>query len=294
MRKGGCKPKMARASTHTRPGRRQLPRVPGARRKADGVLNLLGRQIVTGVYAPGDRLPTEAELGQQLGVSRPSLREGLKVLSVKGLLESRTRRGMRVRARRDWDLLDPDVLQWMSTATPDPELLISLLEVRAVIEPAAARMAAQRAAPAQIAAIEQAYHAMAASLPHDVEACCRHDLELHEAIIDATGNILLRRLAGAIRTTLLTFFRLSANVRESYENSLKEHWAVVAAIRRRAPAEAERAMRLLLAGTARDTAPAFAGTGRKSGRAARAAAKKSEVQTKEKREERNDPENAAT
>lgn len=287
---------MARTSTHARPlsPRRTALRIVGVKRKADGVLNLLGRQIVTGVYAPGDRLPTEAELGQLLGVSRPSLREGLKVLSVKGLLESRTRRGMRVRARRDWDLLDPDVLQWMSTATPDPELLISLLEVRAVIEPAAARMAAQRATAAQIVAIEQAYHAMAKALPHDVEACCRHDLELHEAIIDATGNILLRRLAGAIRTTLLSFFRLSANVRESYENSLKEHWAVAAAIRRRAPAEAERAMRLLLAGTARDTAPAFSGAGAKSGRVNRASHKKTESQTKKPREESNDPENAAT
>lgn len=257
----------------------QSPRAAGAKRKADGVLDLLGRQIVTGIYAPGDRLPTEAELGQQLGVSRPSLREGLKVPSVKGLVESRTRRGMRVRARRDWDLLDPDVLQWMSTAPPDPELLISLLEIRAIIEPAAARMAAQRATAAQIVAIEQAYHAMAAALPHDVEACCRHDLELHEAIIAATGNILLRRVAGAIRATLLSFFRLSANARESYENSLKEHWAVAAAIRRRAPAEAERAMRLLLAGTARDTAPAFGGAGLKAGRVKRGAEEKNKPTT---------------
>ncbi len=283
--------RMPRTSPNSRTSRRTPPHAAGRRHKADSVLDHLGQKIVTGVYAPGDRLPTEAQLGLQLGVSRPSLREGMKVLAVKGLVESRTRRGTRVRQRRDWDLLDLDVLQWMATAPPDPELLISLLEVRAIIEPAAARMAAQRATAAQIVAIEQAYHAMAASLPHDVEACCRHDLELHEAIIDATGNILLRRLTGAIRTTLLSFFRLSANARESYENSLKEHWAVAAAIRKRAPAEAERAMRLLLAGTARDTAPVFAGTGLKTARAAR---KKTKQPTKENREERNDPENSAT
>jgi|GEM_PF-288461 len=285
---------MARARSKSKPALWPAPRLPGAKRKADGVLDLLGRQIVTGIYAPGDRLPTEAELGRQIGVSRPSLREGLKVLAVKGLVESRTRRGTRVRPRRDWDLLDPDVLHWMSTATPDPELLISLLEVRGIIEPAAARMAAQRATAAQIVAIERAYHAMAAALPHDVEACCRHDLELHEAIIAATGNILLRRLALAIRTTLLSFFRLSANARESYENSLKEHWAVAAAIRRRAPAEAERAMRLLLAGTARDTAPAFAAKPGKADKGAGASARKSKTQTEKTWEEGNDPENVAT
>ncbi len=284
---------MARKWSISASDSREPPHAP--RRKTDSVLNLLGRRIVTGEYAPGDQLPTEAELGKRLKVSRPSLREGLKVLSVKGLVESRTRRGTHVRQRRDWDLLDPDVLRWMATGKPDPELLISLLEVRAIIEPAAARMAAQRAAPAQIAAIEQAYHAMAASLPHDVEACCRHDLELHEAIIDATGNILLRRLAQAIRTTLLAFFRLSANARESYENSLKEHWAVAAAIRRHAPAEAERAMRLLLAGTARDTAPAFAApVGHKRRRTRASQPEKSDPQAKQTREERNDPEKAAT
>lgn len=227
------------------------------RRKADDVIDDLGAQILAGRFRPGGRLPTETELGHQFGVSRPSLREGLKALARKGLVESRTRRGTIVLPKEQWNVLDSDVLRWMAAAPPDPEFLIGLLEARTVFEPAAARLAAERASPAQIVEIERAYRAMAASLPHDVEGCCQHDLALHEGIIGASGNVILRRLATAIRTALLTLFRTSANARESYENSLAEHWAVVAAIRKRAPEEAEAAMRRLLAGTARDLAPAF-------------------------------------
>lgn len=248
------------------------------KRKADGVLDRLGTEILASRFAPGERLPTEAELVRLFGVSRPSLREGLKALMRKGLVESRTRRGTIVLGKEHWDVLDPDVLRWMAAAPPDPEFLISLLEARTVFEPAAARLAAQRATPAQIVQIERAYRNMAAALPHDVEGCCEHDLALHEGIIAASGNVLIRRLATAIRTALLALFRTSANARESYENSLAEHWAVVAAIRKRAPDEAEQAMRRLLAGTARDLAPAFAAPGRgRTGRKSRLAATKEAV-----------------
>lgn len=246
-------------------GRARRDRDPW-QRKADGVLDRLGTQILAGRFAPGQRLPTEAELGQQFGVSRPSLREGLKALTRKGLVESRTRRGTIVLGKDYWDVLDPDVLRWMAAAPPDPEFLIGLLEARTIFEPAAARLAAQRATPAQIVEIERAYRDMAAALPHDVEGCCQHDLALHEGIIAASGNAFLSRLANAIRTALLALFRTSANARESYENSLAEHWAVVAAIRRRAPEDAEQAMRHLLAGTARDLAPAFSAPSRPSRR----------------------------
>jgi DNA-binding FadR family transcriptional regulator len=221
------------------------------------VCDWVGRDIVEGRLPPGALLPTEAELGRKLRISRPSLREGLRALAAKGLVETRTRRGTIVRPKECWDILDPDVLTWMANAPPDQEFLMALLEVRTIIEPAAARLAAQRAAPGQILAIARSYSAMAAALPDDVEACCRHDLALHEGIIAAAGNIILSRFAAVIRMALLSQFRISANARESYANSLAEHWAVAGAIRRREPAEAESAMRLLLKGTERDLMPAF-------------------------------------
>ncbi len=94
-------------------------------------------------------------------------------------------------------------------------------------------------------------------MPDDLEGCCKHDLDLHEGIIAAAGNVFLSRFAAVIRTALRTSFLVSYDARESYENSLIEHWAVIDAIRKRIPGEAERAMRFLLKGTARDLAPAF-------------------------------------
>jgi len=238
--------------------RRSAPTASAARPlKSAHVVDTLGLRIVSGQLDAGDLLPTEVELSTQLGISRPSLREGLRALAQKGLVNGRTRRGTSVNDRREWNVLDPDVLRWLSVAPPDPAFFMDLLDVRMIVEPAAARLAAMRATPEQIAAIEAAYRGMVAATPHDMEACCRHDLALHELIIHSTGNQMLIRFAAAIRTALLTCVRIASNARESYENSLAEHNAVAAAIRRRAPDEAEQAMRNLLAGTARDLAPAY-------------------------------------
>ena len=238
--------------------RRSLPPAAAARPlKSAHVVDTLGLRIVSGQLHAGELLPTEAELSAQLGISRPSLREGLRALAQKGLVNGRTRRGTSVNDRREWNVLDADVLRWLSVAPPDPAFFMDLLDVRMIVEPAAARLAALRASPEQIAAIEAAFRGMVASTPHDMEACCRHDLALHELIIHATGNQMLIRFAAAIRTALLTCVRIASNARESYENSLAEHHAVAIAIRRRAPDEAEQAMRNLLAGTARDLAPAY-------------------------------------
>lgn len=243
----------------TERSRLQLPtRAPGTRpRKADSALDRIGQQIVSGEIAPGARLPTEMELTRQHRISRPSLREALNALARKGLVEARARRGTVALGKAHWDVLDPDLLRWMAAAPPDPEFLIVLLEARMIFEPAAARLAAQRATPAQIVAVETAYREMAAALPDDLESCCRHDLALHEGIIVASGNPLLIRLAMTIRTALLSLIQISSDARESYENSLAEHRAVVVAIRQRDPDGADQAMQRLLKGTARDLTPAL-------------------------------------
>jgi DNA-binding FadR family transcriptional regulator len=252
--------KRAATKVRSRPDRPIPPGPPAGRGpgvKSDCVLNDLGLQIVSGRLAPGERLPREEDLSRRLRISRASLREGLKALALKGLIEARTRRGTTVNDRRRWNVLDADVLRWIAAAPPDREFYLELLEARTIIEPLAARFAAMRASHETILAIERAYQGMADALPDDVQACCEHDLEFHELIMSASGNRMLRALASAIRTALLAAFRLSSDARESYANSLAEHGAVSAAIRNRAPDKAEGAMRQLLAGTARDLAPAF-------------------------------------
>jgi GntR family transcriptional regulator, galactonate operon transcriptional repressor len=242
------------------PAAPSLRQANGWRRKADGILDRLGQGVVSGRYGAGRRLPTEAELARKLGVSRSSLRESLRALASKGLVESRPRRGTTVRDKDSWDIFDPDVLRWMAQAAPDPAFMISLLETRKIVEPAAARLAAMRASAEQILAIDRAFQGMAESLPHDPESCCQHDLAFHESIFAAAGNPLLHRFVLTIRSGLLASFRISSDARESYENSLIEHRAVAVAIRRRDPQAAEQAMHALLAGTQRDLAPSFEAT----------------------------------
>src|SRR5947207_14750698 len=107
----------------------------------DRVVHKIGRKIVGGGLPPGALLPAQPELG----ASRTVLREAIKVLAAKGLVESRPKTGTRVRPREAWNLLDTDVLAWQQAGAGSPTLLRALTEVRRFIEPAAAELAALRA-----------------------------------------------------------------------------------------------------------------------------------------------------
>src|SRR6187399_3464470 len=108
------------------------------------VVHEIGVRIVDGQLQPGETLPDNGFLGEP-DVSRTVVREAIKVLAAKGLVESRPKTGTRVRAPESWNLLDPDVLAWQQEGTPQPVFLRKLTEVRLIVEPAAAELAAQRA-----------------------------------------------------------------------------------------------------------------------------------------------------
>src|SRR5215471_14211518 len=127
------------------------------------VVHDIGVRILRGELQPGQLLPNEDELGGSLGVSRTVLREAIKVLAAKRLVESRPKTGTRVRPRDDWNLLDPDVLAWQLAAGPVERFVSDLFELRQMIEPPAAAIAARRATPAEIRRIAQAYAAMEAA-----------------------------------------------------------------------------------------------------------------------------------
>jgi DNA-binding FadR family transcriptional regulator len=95
------------------------------------VVYQIGRQIVSGEIAVGSDLPREVELCERFGTSRQAIREAIKVLAAKGLIEPRRRRGTRVRPRAAWNLLDPDVLLWHAPDGFGPDFLADLLELRA-------------------------------------------------------------------------------------------------------------------------------------------------------------------
>ena len=111
------------------------------------------------------------------------LREAIKVLAAKGLVEARPKTGTRVSPRHRWNLLDPDVLAWQQDGSSPVAFLSKLTEVRLIIEPAAAELAARRANAREIEAIEGAYREMEASLRNgteDYEAFDRADIVFHQ------------------------------------------------------------------------------------------------------------------
>lgn len=235
----------------------------GVRAKVhDEIVRKLGAAILDGTYGPGDRLPNEEALQNLFGVSRTSVREAVKFLSAKGMIEARPRLGMVVRRREAWSLLDPEVLAWRHDGIDGDLLLVrSLLEARLAIEPAAAALAAERASPDDLTAMAEALAAMAANLPNDTSGFCRADLDFHKSIIIASGNVVFRHLIATIDTALEASFRLSGRWTDEPQAVIDAHRAVLVAIEQRRP-EAARARMVELVGLAsRDLEPALAGVG---------------------------------
>ena len=204
---------------------------------------------MSGDIRPGEGLPNTQDLSAELGVSRSSLREAIKVLGAKGMLEVRPRTGTRVLPRSSWNLMDPELLGWCGPSL-DPDLVRSLLECRELIEPGAAAMAAQRATNTQLAIIEAALERMAqaASLDERVEA----DLDFHVAVLRASGNPFLAQWGLTVSSVLLAAFRLSTGASDSYDVAFSAHRDVVEAIRMRDAAGADRGMRAVLGAMAHD------------------------------------------
>ena len=208
------------------------------------VVQELGRQIVGGEIAPGANLPREELLAERMKVSRTALREAMKVLSAKGLIESRQKTGTRVRDTIHWNQLDADVLAWRCASMPTEDFVEKLVEMREVIEPAAAAAARRRDA-AQLARIETAYAAMAAAT--DLETWSTADLAFHEAVLRATNNELMTSLFSVIETALGGYFQLSASIAGNFSYSLPHHRKVLDAIRRRQPEVARQTMQKMIA-----------------------------------------------
>lgn len=213
------------------------------------VVDAIGRWILGGDYAPGDLLPREDDLAATLGVSRTSVREAVKVLSAKGLLVARPRIGVRVRSRDGWNLLDPQVLAWHPDVGRDEALITSLIEVRRIIEPAAAALAAGRANAADLAEIERALIGMESNVKTDLEACCEADLRFHTRLVAASHNIVLMRLTGTIEAALRVTFGITNRLMTAQSRALAAHRVVYERIRMR-DAEGARAATVELLGLA--------------------------------------------
>ncbi|MFC4763172.1 FadR/GntR family transcriptional regulator [Dyella koreensis] len=209
------------------------------------VMQEIGQRIVSGKVRPGEILPREETLAENLQVSRTALREAMKVLSAKGLIESRAGVGARVLEERFWNQLDSDVLTWRCASMPTDDFVDKLVEMREIIEPAAAASAARRRTAEQLADIETAYKAMDAA--QTLDAWAEADLQFHDAVLQATGNELMSSLFSVVESALGTFFVLSARTASNFKYSLPHHQKVLEAIRRKQPEVARKAMLAMIA-----------------------------------------------
>ena len=219
-----------------------------ARRGIHGqIVEEVGNRIVRGDWQPGEQLPDESVFGTELDVSRTVVREAMKVLSEKGLIASRPRVGTRVYSRDHWNHLDPDVLKWIFANNPTKKDADDLIELRRMIEPGAAKLAAKRISEDEIEALRQAFQEMV-DAGADVEKGIEPDLRYHHIILKASGNQMLVPLGHTIESALVASFRISSSVPSERVVSLGRHEAVMNAIAAHDGDRAEEAMCKLIDG----------------------------------------------
>jgi DNA-binding FadR family transcriptional regulator len=211
------------------------------------LLTDLGRRILSGDLAAGRFVGNEAFLMREHAVSRTAVREAVKTLAGKGLLETRPKTGTRVLPPERWNMLDPDVLGWLMADVPSATLMRQLHEIRCVIEPAAAAMAAERATKAELALLRKCCDRMEAA-GDDVRAFTEADLEFHTTILAATRNPFVVTFAAGIRAALLAFFRATGQDPDAFESGRPRHRRLLNALERRSAKAARLASEVVLEG----------------------------------------------
>jgi DNA-binding FadR family transcriptional regulator len=166
-----------------------------------------------------------------------------------------------VRPRRDWNLLDPDVLAWQLEAGPTREFLQDALELRQLIEPAAARLAAGRATDEEIAALQAAFTAMCEA--RDLEASINADVRFHSILLQAAHNELLEHLTSIVTAVLRMLFAFSSRPPRTFTRALPLHEAIIEAVQSHRPDAAEAAALRLLDDTAKNIKRALREVGRR-------------------------------
>ena len=211
------------------------------------VTSTLAQKILSGEISPGSRLPTEAELSEELSVSRTALRESVRMLAGKGLIESRPRIGTVVLPSEQWNHLDSDVLAWRERLPPDIKFIRALTEARQVIEPAAAEMAALRADGTDLGRLQTAFDRMCAGQTDDIEGTVEADEDFHLSILMASKNEIFANFGAVIGSALRMSFRLTTRAAQNFSASLETHGAVLEAIRMRDTAKSRELMAQLVA-----------------------------------------------
>ncbi|MCB8839123.1 FadR/GntR family transcriptional regulator [Aurantimonas sp. VKM B-3413] len=216
---------------------------PATRTSHAHVVSEIGREIVSGCMRAGSILPGDKELSARFGVSRTVLREAMKTLAAKSLIEPKARVGTRVLEPVRWNLLDADVLRWRVEAGLDDDFIRDLATMRLAFEPAAVALATERATPEDIARLREIAERLG-DPGHSPISIANVDLEFHLAIADVSKNPFMRSITSLIEAALAISFKLSSPASDaaSLAECSANHLAIVDAIEARDEAAARAAM----------------------------------------------------
>jgi DNA-binding FadR family transcriptional regulator len=209
----------------------------------------LGLGIVRGDIPPGETLPSEAQLCERLNVSRTVIREAIRTLVSKGLLESRPKSGTRVRSQEKWNHLDPEVMRWRLELADTDTYLAKLFQLREALDPMASAIAAINASPDNRERMQASFQRMSEAT--DDDSYISADVSFHKAIYLATENEFFWPVAQMFEFTLRQSFAITA-AGDHRARALKEHGAVLDAILAGDPARARQATIALLGQSATD------------------------------------------
>lgn len=212
------------------------------------VMGDLGRSIIGGVYPENSILPHDGDLLHRYGVSRTVLREALRTLAAKGLVQPKAKIGTRVLSRKSWNLFDQDILQWHAeVGAVDAKFLFSLSEMRLALEPEAAALAALRRSDDQVRELYAWVDRMGEPTVSGQDFV-DHDLRFHVAVAEASLNPFMRAISALIETALAATFRVSSPIPNTNQHKLtvERHRAIAVAIEKRDPEAARQAMRKVI------------------------------------------------
>ncbi len=209
------------------------------------VVDEIGRRIISGELAVGSALPGEIQLCKSLGVSRTPLREALRELAAKGLVVAKPKVGTVVRGEDNWNFLDEDILAWRLKGHGSARVIEELYELRHLIEPIAASLAAKNAKQSDIAVLRKAYAKMETA-GENGEKITEPDLTFHRAIIASSGNRLFSSLAHSVSAALFINFDFMRDTPRGHKHFMQGHKAVLDAIINQNSAAARVAMQALI------------------------------------------------
>jgi DNA-binding FadR family transcriptional regulator len=205
----------------------------------------IGVSIVSGRLRPGHVLDNELDASSRRHVSRTAYREALRILAAKGLIHSQPRHGTKVSEVSEWHLLDNDVLVWLFSETPKPEVIHGLFELRTIVETAAAAIAAARRKPDQLLEMKAALEEMARHTLHRAEGR-RADKAFHAALLAATENPFLISLTNGVTAAVDALTEYKLRIAKVERDPVPDHRRVYEAVAAQDEVEARDAMERLI------------------------------------------------